>query len=368
MGEADVAAALTRGPRGLRMLLEFAALSDASGQPGNAAGPLGTHLFRADSRGANAVTYARVGRTLGRRTRRSSSPRAVQKLADSLVQIPRLIDELDLIEPDEHVLRACVAESVEAARYWEGPDALDLVTLTPEVRRALERVAAHMSPAICALSWWSDAVPDSQCTVQWEDDSPWSSTAPGARDRAFRTWRSQTPSEHGPWWSTPPIESEHSTGRFTDGSPVRLWLEEDTFGRDKALARPLVPIAGRKILEIREEQDWVRLCREHPLDVTESRGILWGSATGRDGAWTLPDWTTVVEEYDGVHLSLGAYLDLAGCALDIDGCTATLIAGWHPDATFWLTPMPEPAGAAEHWAARHTLTAAIELRWSKEDA
>lgn len=367
MTGAEVAAALTRGPRGLRMLLEFAALSDASVQPGNALGPLGKQLFRANARGENAVTYAPIWRPLGRQMRRLNSPRAVQKLADPLARIPRLIDELDLIEPDEHLLRASAAEAVEAGHYWEEPGALDLVTSTPEVRSALKRVAAHVSPTICALSWWSDAATDAQCTVQWEGASPWSSASPGARVGAFRSWRKETASEQGPWWSTPPIESEHSTGRFADGSPIRLWLEEDAFGRDRALVHPLVPIDERRILEIREEQDWVRLCREHPLDATTSRRLLWGSATGRDGAWTMPDWTAVVEEYDGVHLSLGAYLDLAGRALDVDDRSATLIAGWHPDATFWLTPMPESARSPELWTARETQTSAIDVRWSREE-
>jgi hypothetical protein len=367
MTEAEVAAALTRGPRGLRMLLEFAALSDATAHPGDSLGPLGMQLFRAFSRGENAVTYARVGRPLAHRTRKPNSPRAVQKLADPLARIPRLIDELDLIAPDEHLLRASTAEAVGAGHYWEEPDALDLVTMAPEVRRSLERVAAHVAPAIRALSWWSDAPTDTQCAVQWDDASPWSSAASGERAGAFRSWRKETASEYGPWWSTPPIESEHSTGRFSDGSPIRLWLEEDAFGRDRALVHPLLPIDERRILEIREEQDWVRLCREHPLDTTKSRRPLWGSATGRDGAWTVPDWTTVVEEYDGVHLSLGAYLDLAGRALDVDDRSASLIAGWHPDATFWLTPMPESARPPELWTARETQTSAIDVRWSRKD-
>lgn len=63
----------------------------------------------------------------------------------------------------------------------------------------------------------------------------------------------------------------------------------------------------------------------------------WYRTTGRDRRWVLPDWQAVAEEYGGVHLTVAGYLAAAGTAVDVDGDAASVIAGWAPDETFWLT-------------------------------
>ena len=53
-------------------------------------------------------------------------------------------------------------------------------------------------------------------------------------------------------------------------------------------------------------------------------------------------------DWDGVHLSVAGYLATAGRALPV-GKARTLLAGWNPDETYWLTDVLTPAGQAQAW-------------------
>jgi hypothetical protein len=57
----------------------------------------------------------------------------------------------------------------------------------------------------------------------------------------------------------------------------------------------------------------------------------------------IPDWPAVAEEYDAVHVSVWGWLTTAGRPVAVDGA-ASLLAGWSPDATFWLTDCLELVG------------------------
>ena len=103
------------------------------------------------------------------------------------------------------------------------------------------------------------------------------------------------------------------------------------------------------MLEIATAEDWIRLCREHGLEVSAQKRHDWYLATGRDGAWKIPDWLAVARDYDGVHLGIGAYLALAGQCLEIDEKYASVIAGWDPDQTFWFTGELRCYGPAQEW-------------------
>ncbi|GLU86482.1 hypothetical protein Kosp01_12280 [Kocuria sp. NBRC 114282] len=50
-----------------------------------------------------------------------------------------------------------------------------------------------------------------------------------------------------------------------------------------------------------------------------------------------------------LHLPAVAYLELAGRALPLADGRWTVIAGWDPDATFWLHADPVPSGPSERW-------------------
>jgi hypothetical protein len=57
----------------------------------------------------------------------------------------------------------------------------------------------------------------------------------------------------------------------------------------------------------------------------------------------------VADVWDGVHLTVAGYLTTAGRALDVEEQYATVLAGWDPDATYWLADVLRPAGPATRW-------------------
>ncbi|MNL69614.1 hypothetical protein D3C87_1944960 [compost metagenome] len=80
------------------------------------------------------------------------------------------------------------------------------------------------------------------------------------------------------------------------------------------------------------------------MEVTASRRHDWFRVTGRDGRWLIPDWERVAQRWDAVHLTTLGYLSSATMLIDIDSEYATVIAGWGPDSTIWLTD------AAREWS------------------
>lgn len=108
-------------------------------------------------------------------------------------------------------------------------------------------------------------------------------------------------------------------------------------GWEKARTRPVRIDPTARVYEISTADDWAELCRRFPLDLTASRRHDWYRATGRVGDWVIPDWTSVGEHCDGVHLSAAAYLQAAGSPIPVDDDSASLIAGWNPDETWWFT-------------------------------
>lgn len=69
----------------------------------------------------------------------------------------------------------------------------------------------------------------------------------------------------------------------------------------------------------------------------------------------IPDWAAIAREADGVHLTIEGYLRCAGVAIDIElsgsltGHAASVIAGWNPDETWWLTDAVEVVDEPERW-------------------
>ena len=62
----------------------------------------------------------------------------------------------------------------------------------------------------------------------------------------------------------------------------------------------------------------------------------------------------VGREFDAVHLTVDGYLSTAGRALPVDVPGAgrpvrTLLGGWDPDATWWLTDVLPALGAPTDW-------------------
>jgi len=236
-------------------------------------------------------------------------------------------------------------QSVNAARYWQAPDGVDIVAADPRVSAALiplaEVVAAH-----AASLWWRRPIVDEQWAIVFEGAPAEFDPAPDAAAR----WTVSTRTEEerararlsgvaggrysGNWWSHP-WGAPHTTGERPDGIPAGLAYVEDSLGWTSAEA---VAVAGAgRVVEIRGAEEWADLCRRYPLDVTAARGDDWFRATGRDGRWLLPDWGRVAADADAVHLTAWGYLTAATRVIDVDDEYASVIGGWAPDETYWLT-------------------------------
>jgi hypothetical protein len=147
-------------------------------------------------------------------------------------------------------------------------------------------------------------------------------------------------------WSTPSGVLA-TTGEMGDGTPAGVRLVEDSLGWREVRA---IPVRGTgRVLEIRGIDEWAELCRRHPLDVTASRRHDWYQATGRDARWVIPDWSLVAREWDAVHLPVEGYLTCAGRAIRVDDEHSSVIAGWSPDTTYWLTDAARVTGDPVTW-------------------
>ena len=136
----------------------------------------------------------------------------------------------------------------------------------------------------------------------------------------------------------PPGELPSSAGELFDGSPAKLWFVEDSYGWERATAQRLAVPETLQIYEIDSAQAWAGLCARFQLEVTAQKRHDWYRTTGRHGRWVMQDWAEVAKHYDAVHLQTRAYLSAAGTAICVDEHTASVIAGWDPDVTYWFTP------------------------------
>ena len=131
---------------------------------------------------------------------------------------------------------------------------------------------------------------------------------------------------------------------------IELAWEEDSFGHGSAAVWILGTTRRARVWEIDGPQAWLRLVDRYPLEVTHARRHDWYRTTGRVGAWQIPDWDAVAADWDAVHLSIAGYLTTATRALPIaDGEAASVLAGWNPDQTWWLTDILATRAHPEWW-------------------
>ena len=105
-----------------------------------------------------------------------------------------------------------------------------------------------------------------------------------------------------------------------------------------------------RVFEIDSPDAWANLCRRFPLNVTASRRHDWYRTTSRVGRWVIPDWVEVARNFDAVHLTVAGYLSTAGLAVPVEDDLMTVLAGWDPDQTFWLTEIAQNEAAHQTWA------------------
>ena len=344
---------LMRGPRGRRLLLEYAIASDRLHDP----------EYREDSFNAG-VFLASYHLDPGKGT-------SVQLIGDVGAEIQEVtpaevaarLETVALAEVTPELLRDCLADTVHSARYWQEADGSDVLAATVEMQAPLRRIAEHIAVSAHA-AWWGEPVAErSQSQVEWVDAPPHEIMAdPMASLRKVQDQiieeelvaKRERPSDvtanwSGTWWSRAPWELPSTTRTLFDGSPAGLWFVEDSLGWEQADTRRLGIPAGLRIFEIDTAEAWADLCARFPIEVTAQKRHDWYRTTGRDGAWVIPDWAKVAEHYDAVHLQVQAYLSAAGTAIPVDEQAATVIAGWDPDQTFWFTPNVRYIDEAVRW-------------------
>ncbi|MEH3075661.1 MAG: hypothetical protein PGN11_03140 [Quadrisphaera sp.] len=321
---------------------------------------------------------------------------------------------------DPAALLEAVLDAVDAARYWQEPDGDDELLAHPHLGPLLRPIAEAVlrSPA---AAWWTAGVDlADQHHVQRHDEPDHLSDdlAPVAPDAAtaaehLSRWRNDTIAEErraaherprqvsanysGSWWSTPALSGVLCTTPRTptastaqmdpsdrearlpdpgeDVPPLGVVLVEDSSGWPSLSTRQARMRQGLRVYEVDGPAAWTALVQAHPLTVTRSRRLDWYRATGWEGAWVIPDWVSVAREWDGVHLSVLGYLTTAGKALVTAvpgesgaagvglaaGTARTLLAGWDPGATWWLSDAVTGFDGAFRWQT--TDAQELKRRW-----
>lgn len=256
-------------------------------------------------------------------------------------------------------LLTALMETVGYARYWQPPDEIDVILASRELGRPLRRIAEAISAAPHTRWFGSPADLISQRSVWWYDEQfgGWG-TVERPTTAAWNDWKTELIEEEnraardrpsdpaapysGFWWSTPMAAGSPETTRATNEIPaLALDFTEDDMGWDRARVSLVVVDGNPRIYEITQPADWARLVEHHPIEVTASRRHDWYNTTGRASRWHMPDWASVAEQFDAVHLTVWGYLTTAGNAVPVhllDGDSASVLAGWTPDATHWLNP------------------------------
>lgn len=235
----------------------------------------------------------------------------------------------------------------------EAPRDLARAYQLAEARRPLaEAVAARFGPQL--HDHGRDAAPE-----LWLDHRP-DARPPLIRFRDLRDGYSSGEFPWGGLWTVtappPAVHDELVCWWEMWGSPITRWR------------LPVAPTA--RVLQIHRPQDWVDLVARHP-----------GHPVGMHDGWELPgrnqhrtdlapllaiggqracrvavaehlvpDWTSVAQEHDGVHLSWVGFLTAEGFVADLPGGGVAMLRYWASERTLWLAdvfgdpePMPAPA-------------------------
>lgn len=255
---------------------------------------------------------------------------------------------------DEDDLMQAFADSVSWARYWQEPDGTDAAL------SAAGGILSTVAEQVQLPGWWTaPAALDQQVMVTWSGSTP---TLTGAAAK-LQSWRTESLADEaraaeerprdleapwsGRWWSTPAMSGLPATSRRLRD----LWLVEDSMGWTSAAVTPVAPTRAVRVYEVHSPQEWTQLVLAYPLELTASRRHDWWRATRAREPLYVPDYAAAAREWDAVHVSARGYLTTATRALPVaDGCT--VLAGWNPDQTWWLTDCLEATGPTVREAVR----------------
>jgi hypothetical protein len=271
---------------------------------------------------------------------------------------------------DGGALMASLQSAVDDASYWDEPDAQDKTFADAAARQALRPVAQAVAVAcVSDVRWWAEPLDGGrQRYTQFADgQDPLQQPQLGGAAALARAWKEGTLEDErsgrawprdpsvfysGRWWSSPALSGlPVTTRRLPSLGAAGLALVEDADGHGWELARcwPVAPQDGARVYEISGPEQWVGLVERYPLEVTRSRRADWRPTTGWAGRWMIPDYAAAAADWDAIHLSVAGYLTTAGIPLPIGADARTMLAGWDPDANWWLTNVLSFTCPPEDW-------------------
>ncbi len=228
----------------------------------------------------------------------------------------------------------------------------DLIILSKQLDE-LSDVVATVASAIIALPtteyWWQPVDCARQVFVDWQSPEPenYSGSGGGAIqmmpsskvEPILEEGRGQAYLP-GSWWSVPDWATTSWTVRqLADFPSLALVKFADTLfplENTQAAIRLYSVKPGARVLEICSLDDWGQMVEHWPTDVSDSHGAMWKRWFDVDGPWFVPNWNSIRESYDGVHVTVGAIVRSGGLVRPLRRGHTCLI-GWVPDATLWLT-------------------------------
>jgi hypothetical protein len=224
---------------------------------------------------------------------------------------------------------------------WESQ--VGVIIDDPSIAEDLQAVGRALDILPEAAWLGGDVEPSLQAFADWRNsaDPPSLGTQDPLRkvmdDLAPRkSPRGRWPEAGGAWWSAPAAAGlPCTTRRLNSFAPVELVCRDDSFGEERASVWNMNVAIGARVAEIHGLTDWARLVEAYPLNVTGARRADWSRRYGWAGPWLVPDWSRLANDWDGVHVSANGYLRAQEQAAPVrDG--RTVLAGWNPDATYWL--------------------------------
>lgn len=251
-----------------------------------------------------------------------------------------------------------VESAVFAGVFESGPWMSDAPAKIAAAYRQAER-RAPIAEAIAERFGAQLHAPIDHAAQQWfTDGHPWLAERPtlfGGFDDVYGAGEFPIA---GLWTATdpPPEALTEMVGawEYETGPIVRWWLP----ARREA-----------RVFEIHRPVDWARLVTGHPRTgephpgwelpginqhVTDI-GPLLTSGDGRAARVSVrqhlvPDWQSVADHYDGVHLSWAGFITSEGFISDLDDGAVTMLRYWFSERTLWLAdvfgeprPAPDPS-------------------------
>jgi hypothetical protein len=246
--------------------------------------------------------------------------------------------------------------ALACATFWFGFSGNDewLWPLLTAARQELCPVAEAVVTAVARYGWWDPVQRSDQRLLVWDDhderrgetveDVVRAGVERACRENDEGLARSRPRLRPGRrrgarWWSAPDFAPLTWTTGAVEPLPTTALLGfVDTHQPFEPTGASVLSVKVEdeaRVYEVADPEDWQRLVERFPMDVTGTHDGEWRDWGNVAGPWTLPDWSEVMKDFDGVHMTVGGFVTSCGLALPV-GKTFTMLTGWIPDATLWL--------------------------------